>query len=83
MAQQQQSNMIKPQKVGGFKKGMSVKPMRKGQPIGGMDGLYASDMKSKTMTKGPKMKKGVDMKKGTKLPSLQKVQKSIAKTMGY
>jgi len=82
MPQQQQSNMVKPQMVGGVKKGM--KSIGKMYPK--MDKIYKSG--------GPKIsKKGTSMdgmdsmktasKQMDKMPSLSKVQKSVRKTMGY
>lgn len=84
MAQQQQSNMVKPQKIGGVKRPMGE------QPVGGMDGLYPSEMKrmsnlSKTLaTKAPKMVKSpAKTAKPKKAPTYSQVQKSVRKTMGY
>ena len=79
MAQQQQSNIVKPQKVGQQKVGMKV------SMYDGMDAI-------RPLTKYPNTSKGAGMKvrsaikRATKLkkqPTMSMVQKSIKKTMGY
>jgi hypothetical protein len=79
--QQQQSNMVKPQKVGGKKVVGTTK-------YSSMEGFTAPKKPTKQpgkKTVQPKkaapLKKSV--KKATKAPSYAAVQKSIKKTMGY
>ena len=72
MSQQQQSNPIKPQKIGKKKNPFASMNVKKGTPLS---------------KKGMAMK-GMDairpVKKAKKsMPSMAKVQKSVAKTMGY
>lgn len=67
--QQQQSNMIQPQMIGGMKKSMGKKP---------------KDMASlPSAKKYPKSKASFKKSGKMKKPSMSQVQKSVKKTMGY
>lgn len=80
--QQQQSNMVKPQKIGkavgsAFKKGVIYDAY--GKPARNFD---SSKWGGEKPIKSPKMKK-LPKKHPMKLPSKSKVMSSLRKTMGY
>lgn len=77
--QQQQTNMVKPQKVGGAKKGFT--PLYGGSLLKGKQ--VGKPMKSFGAGFGGEKSTMKAKKTVSKTPSYASVQKSIKKTMGY